>query len=139
MVEYQYIRRAHRVYGKGIRKVARETGHSRNKIGKALRYEYRGYSKRRRQPHPVLGPYLDIIDEWLKGDRERPKKQRHMARRIYTRLCNAYCYQGSERTVREYVHKAKLKLGSGNKDGKTIHFRQTTEPGPFHVEVFSAP
>ncbi len=30
--QYEYIRVAHRVYGKTIRKIARETGHSRNTV-----------------------------------------------------------------------------------------------------------
>ena len=34
--QYEYIRIAHRVYGKKIREIARETGHSRNTIKKAL-------------------------------------------------------------------------------------------------------
>ncbi len=131
MGEYEYLRTAHRVYGKGIRKMTRETGHSRNTIRRALILEYTGYSKRESQPHQVLGPYLDIIDGWLKGDRERSKKQRHTARRIYTRLCSEYGYEGSERTLQEYLRKAKLELGTGNKDGSAIHLRQTGEPEPF--------
>ena len=35
--QYEYIRTAHRVYGKKIREITRETGHSRNTIKKALR------------------------------------------------------------------------------------------------------
>ena len=34
--QYDYIRTAHRVYGKTIRQIARDTGHSRNTIKKAL-------------------------------------------------------------------------------------------------------
>ncbi len=79
----------------------------------------------------MLDSYLDIKDGWLKGDRERPKNQRHRARRTYTRLCSEYGHEGSERTVREYVHKAKLKLEIANRDGKTIHVRQVRDPEPF--------
>ena len=114
--QYEYIRTARRVYGKSIREIARETGHSRNTVRKALREEYKGYRKRKRQPYPVLGPYLKIIDGWLSDDVDRPKKQRHTARRIFERLCNEYGFKGSERAVREYVWKAKLELGIGNRD-----------------------
>ena len=58
MDQYAYIRLSHRVYGKGIREIARETGHSRNTIKKALRGEYTGYSVRQYQAYPSLGPYL---------------------------------------------------------------------------------
>lgn len=58
--QYDYIRKAHKVYGKGIREIAREAGHSRNTIRKALRGEHEGYGKRKNQPYRVLGPYLEI-------------------------------------------------------------------------------
>ena len=105
--QYSYIRTAHRVYGKKIREIARDTGHSKNTIKRALREEYCGYQSRKTQPYPVLGLYLDIIDRWLKGDKDSPKKQRHTARRIFNRLCREHGFQGSERAVRRYVHDAK--------------------------------
>jgi predicted transcriptional regulator len=111
--QYSYIRTAHRVYGKTIREIARDTGHSRNTIKRALREEHSGYSARERQPHPVLGPYMVIIDRWLTEDKDRPKKQRHTARRIYSRLCHEHGFKGSERTVRRYVSGAKKRLGLG--------------------------
>ena len=71
--QYSYIRTAHRVYGKKIKQIARETGHSRNTIKKVLRGEYSGYKPRITQPYPTLGPYLNMIDQWLKDDKHRPK------------------------------------------------------------------
>ena len=75
--QYSYIRTAHRVYGKKIKEIARETEHSKNTVKKVLRGEYSGYKPRVEQPYPVLGPYLKTIEQWLKDDKERPKKQRH--------------------------------------------------------------
>jgi len=89
--QYEYIRIAHRVYGKGIRQISRDTGHSRNTIKKALRGEYSGYKSREHQPYPVLSPFLHIIDKWLEGDKERPRKQRHTAVRIYHRGVRGRC------------------------------------------------
>ncbi len=74
--QYEYIRTAHRVYGKNVSEIARETGHSRNTVKKVLRGEFTGYSPRKIQPSPVLGPYHEIIYRWLKEDIESPKKQR---------------------------------------------------------------
>ena len=37
MDQYEFIRTAHRVYGKNITELARQTGHSRNTIKKATR------------------------------------------------------------------------------------------------------
>lgn len=113
MDEYEYVRTAHRVYGKGIREIERETGHDRKTIRKALSGEYGGYTKRERQPYPVLGPHLETIERWIAEDVEAPKKQRHTAVRIYRRLVNEEGYRGAETTVRQYVREAKLRLGLG--------------------------
>ncbi len=65
--QYDYVRTGYRVYGKKIKQISRETGHSKNTIKKALRGEYIGYRPRgQQQPYPVLGPYLGVIDRWLK-------------------------------------------------------------------------
>jgi transposase len=111
MDQYELIRTAHRVYGKNISEIVRETGHARNTVKKALRGEYGGYTKRRVQPYPVLGEYVAIIDAWLLGDKTAPKKQRHTAHRIYERLVDEYRFTGSEPTVRRYVRDAKARLG----------------------------
>jgi len=111
--QYSYIRTAHRVYGKKIKQIARETGHSKNTIKKVLRGEYSGYKPRIEQPYPVLGPYLTIIDRWLTDDKKQPKKQRHTAVRVFNRLRQEHDFQGSETTVRRYVREAKLRLGVG--------------------------
>ena len=85
--QYDYIRTAYRVYGKKIKEIARETGHSKNTIKRALRGEYIGYKPRgEQQPYPVLGPYLGVIDGWLEADKDSPKKQRHTAVRVFHRL-----------------------------------------------------
>jgi len=111
--QYSFIRTAHRVYGKKIKQIARETGHSKNTIKKALRDEYSGYKPRIMQPYPILGPYLKMIDQWLKDDKQRPKKQRHTAVRVFNRLKQEHDFQGAETTVRRYVREAKLRLGVG--------------------------
>lgn len=111
MDQYEFIRTAHRVYGKNISELSRMTGHSRNTIKKALRGEHWGYQGRENQPFPVLGPYLEIIDTWLKDDLLQPKKQRHTARRIYNRLVTEHGYAGGESTVRRYVKGARMRLG----------------------------
>lgn len=113
MAEYEYIRTAKRVYKKNISEISRDTGHSRNTIRKALNGEHSGYKKRVQQPFPTLGEYLAIIDGWLTEDKDRPKKQRHTARRIYNRLVNEHSFKGCEATVRRYVRTAKLRLGTG--------------------------
>jgi len=113
--QYEYVRTAHRVYGKKIREIARETGHSKNTVKKVINKEYIGYRPRQKQPFPTLGPYIKTIDRWIKDDKEIPKKQRHTATRIYNRLRNEHEYQGAASTVRRYVRVAKQRIGCGSK------------------------
>ena len=79
--QYEYIRIAYRVYGKTIRRIAKETGHSRNTVKKVLNNEQIAYSPRQNQPYPSLGLYLPTIDQWLADDKNQPKKQRHTGTR----------------------------------------------------------
>jgi transposase len=109
--QYEFIRIGYRVYGKRIKEIARETGHSKNTIKKILRGEYKGYKQRDNQRFPVLEPYVEIIDGWLESDKENPKKQRHTAVRVYNRLRSEHGFKGAETTVRRYVREAKLRLG----------------------------
>ena len=100
MDQYELIRTAHRVYGKSIRQIQRETGHHRVTIRKALRGLEPKYRRVKPVLHPVMGPVAETVKRWLREDRERPVKQRHTARRIYTRLVEEEGFQGSETTVR---------------------------------------
>lgn len=118
--QYEYIRTAHRVYGKKIRAIARETGHSRNTVKKILKGEYSGYKPREQQPFAVLGPYLGLIDRWLEEDKDRPRKQRHTAVRIFHRLQEEVDFGGSEVTVRRYVREARIRLGVSKTAGAFI-------------------
>ncbi|MEJ2691203.1 MAG: IS21 family transposase [Deltaproteobacteria bacterium] len=111
MDQYEYIRTSYRVYQKSIKQICRETGHSRETVRKVLRSEPFGYAPRVVQPYPVLGPYLQVIDQWLQEDKVRPRKQRHTAKRIYDRLVRELGFQGSDSTVRHYVRKARMRLG----------------------------
>jgi transposase len=109
----EQLRRAFFVEGKSIREIQRETGHHRKTIRKALEDgsvpEYR-----RRAPRacPVLDPVKGIIDRWLDEDRDRPPKQRHTAKRIYTRLTSEYSFEGAESTVRGYVGARRKEMGA---------------------------
>lgn len=111
MDQYEFVRTAHRTYGKNISELARMTGHSRNTVKKAIRGEPWGYKERAQQSFPALGSYLQVIKEWLEKDRDQPKKQRHTARRVYNRLRSEQGYRGGESTVRRYVRLARLDLG----------------------------
>jgi transposase len=106
----EQIRRAFYIEGKSIRQVAREQHHCRRTVRAAIQdagpshYKLNGPRAR-----PVLGPFVAIIDDWLARDRFSPPKQRHTARRIYHRLVEEHGFTGGESTVREYVHKHRIR------------------------------
>jgi len=114
MEQYEYIRTAHRVYGKSIRQIQKDTGHSRVTIRKVLQGEVPEYKRRERQTYPVLGKHRAKIEQWLLEDEASPKKQRHTARRIYTRLVDEEGFLGSEVNVRRYVRLAKARAGTSS-------------------------
>jgi len=106
---YELIRRKVLIDRMSRRAVAKELGHSRKTVDKALAEAapppYRLSQPRKR---PVLEPVQSVIDAWLEEDQQRPRKQRHTAERIYERLCNEHQFTGSVGTVQRYVARRKL-------------------------------
>lgn len=115
MDQYELIRTASRVYGKSIRAIAREYGHSRKTIRKALAGLEPRYRRKKAPLCPRMDPIAKTVEGWLLGDRDQPPKQRHTARRIYTRLVEEYGFTGSEATVRRWVRQCKGRIGLGSK------------------------
>ena len=100
------IRRLYFIKRHSVRRIAKELGHSRKTIRKAIAdASVPQYSLTAARPSLVMGPYLDTIKAWLEADKSRPAKQRHTAHRIYVRLVNECGFTGAERTVREHVAK----------------------------------
>ena len=57
---------------------------------------------------PKLDPFTGIVDQILIDDQERPKKQRHTAKRIFDRLRDEYDFTGGYTIVKDYVRDKKL-------------------------------
>lgn len=86
MNRYELIKTAHRVYGKSIRQIAREFGHSRKTFCKALREVNPRYQRKGSAANPVMDSHRSMILSWLHSDLEAPPNQRHTAQRIYSSL-----------------------------------------------------
>ena len=82
MDQFELIRTASRVYGKSVRQIRRETGHHRATIRKALAGTEAKYRRQKERRAPVMDSVAKIIEQWLMGDRQQPRKQRHTARRV---------------------------------------------------------
>ncbi len=114
---YELIRRKHFVDGMSLRAIARELGHSRKFVKKAVSHAAPpGYRLSKAKPKPVLDPVRPIIDAWLQEDLSRPVKQRHTAQRIHDRLVDEHGFTGNVTTVRRYVRQWKQARNSAGKE-----------------------
>jgi transposase len=111
MNQYELIKTAYRVYGKSIRQIAREFGHSRKTVRKALQEVVPRYHRNGSAASPVMDSHRSVILSWLRSDLEAPANQRHTAHRIYNRLVQEHGFTGAESTVRRYVRRLKIDEG----------------------------
>jgi len=105
---YAKVRRAVQVEGMSEREAARQFGLARETVRKMLRYSVPpGYRRKKPVQRPKLGPWLGVIDQILAEDEERPKKQRHTAKRIWDRLKEEHGFTGGYTVVKDYVREAR--------------------------------
>ena len=106
---YAEVRRSVYVEGLSERAAARRFGLARETVRKMLRYRLPpGY--RRTQPIrcPKLDAFTGIIDQILRDDQHRPKKQRHTAKRIWERVRAEHAFTGGYTIVKDYVREKRL-------------------------------
>ncbi|MEO9515481.1 MAG: hypothetical protein ABJG55_07095, partial [Paracoccaceae bacterium] len=86
------------------RRIARDFGISRDSVAKMLAYsEPPGYRRTAAIKRPKLDSYTDQIEHWLAEDKDRPRKQRHTAKRIFERLRDECGFDGGYTIVKDYV------------------------------------
>ena len=101
---YLRVRRAVMVDGMSMREAARVFGLHRDTVRKMLAYSVPpGYRRQTPPKRPKLEPFTGVIDRILEDDLRRPRKQRHMAKRIFERLRDEYGFDGGYTTVKDYV------------------------------------
>jgi transposase len=111
---FEVIRRDRFINGKSVRAIAEERGVHRRVVRQALNDAVPPERKRPKRVALVLTAALRaVIDQWLKADRDAPRKQRHTARRIAARLQVEHGYLGAESTVRRLVATRRRELGFG--------------------------
>lgn len=109
---FEQIRRDRRLEGMSIRELAVKHAVHRRTVRQALANAV----PPPRQPYPArarpaIDPWREVIDGWLIGDQDAPRKQRHTARRIWERLIAEHGAQLSEVSVSRYVALRKAELG----------------------------
>ena len=106
---YAQVRRSVFVEGLSEREAAKRFGLARGTVRKMLCYATPpGYRRRQPAQRPKLDPFTGIVDQILIDDQERPKKQRHTAKRIFDRLRDEYDFTGGYTIVKDYVRDKKL-------------------------------
>lgn len=106
---YAQVRRSVIVEGLSEREAVKRFGLARETVRKMLRYRIPpGYRRSKPVRRPKLEAFTGIIDQILIDDRERPRKQRHTAQRIFDRLRDEYGFTGGYTIVKDYIREKKL-------------------------------
>jgi len=109
---FEEIRREYE-FGLGtIQGVARKFGVHRRLVREAIGQAVPMVKRAPARERPRLGRVVAFIDAILQADQGAPRKQRHTAHRIYTRICQERkdCIV-AESTVRDYVRERRGELG----------------------------
>ena len=112
MTQVQYIKHLYENEEESLRGIARRTNLSFQTVKKyACLEDWNERDKKIGEPerYPVLGGYIQWVDQWMEEDKRAPRKQRHTVRRMYDRLVEEHGYPGSYSSVKKYVRKKRRK------------------------------
>lgn len=104
------IRRRVLVEGEAKRRIQREFRIHWKTLRKILTHEEPpGYRRSKPREKTKIGPFVGVVEEILKADKEVHPKQRHTAKRIFDRLRKEHGYGGGYTAVKDLVCALRLK------------------------------
>ena len=107
------VRRDHFVHDKGIKRISRERGLSRNSVRKILRCGETAFSyERPTQPLPKLGAFVERLEAMLEANEKRSKRDRFRLTRIFDDL-RREGYEGGYDSVRRYAKRWRAAQSTG--------------------------
>lgn len=113
---FEIIRKEHFIQEKSIRRIARDHSIHRRVVRQALESSVPPPRATVRRKCSVLTPAIKyMIDQIIGSDQKAPRKQRHTGRRVFERLVQEHCFQGSLSSVTHYYGSRKKELGLNNK------------------------
>lgn len=136
VTDIKYIRQEVNLKGRSYAEVARQMGHDVRTVKKYADQENWSEPKPKQQRRArVMGSVQPILDQWIMDDSKKKKKFQRTAKRMFDQLQSDYHFQGSYRTVREYVSRRKKERGQANEATLPLASR----PGTAQVDFGEAP
>lgn len=111
------VRQLKYVNGLSIKEIVRRAGVSRGTVRKILRSNLTQFTYRRTVVNqPVTGPIKSILEEWIKEDSLKRRKQRRTAWRMYEILSSEQGYAGSYESIARAVKEISGRLSIESKE-----------------------
>lgn len=134
--QVNYIRHEVNQKGETYASIGRRMGVDPRTVNKyANQGEFKKKEKQKRKS-PIMDPVKPILDKWIKEDLKKKRKYQRTAKRMFQQLEKFHSFNGSYRTVRDYVSRRKGELKESLTDAS---LPLESFPGTAQVDFGTAP